>query len=169
MNILSLQYFSTHARCIQVPLLLQNRSLAINRPIISNIPLQHLPVFAGRYEDVVLNQVCYSFRPLLNCGAKAPSVPFEAWLPSNIDFFGSFCKSFCMKNEWRSKTLGRGKVGWKINSVKNKFGRDSTTPWVKTSPTKGEKVAARGPCTFTKWPINPTALLEGLNVLRAQM
>lgn len=169
MNILSLQYFSTHARCIQEPLLLQNRSLAINRPIISNIPRQHLSAFAGRYEDVVLNQVGYSFRPLLNCGAKAPSVPFEAWLPSNTDFFGSFCKSFCMKNQWGSKTLGRGKVGWKINSVKNKFGRDSTTPWVKASPTKGEKVAARDPCTFTKWPINPTVLLEGLNVLRAQM
>lgn len=57
MDILSLRYFSAHSRFLQEPVLLQNRSLAIKRPIISNIPFPHLPAFAGMYEDVALNRV----------------------------------------------------------------------------------------------------------------
>lgn len=57
LKILSPQYFCTHSRFIKKPGLLWNQSPAVCRPNIG-ISFQHLPAFAGRYAEIVLNQVC---------------------------------------------------------------------------------------------------------------
>lgn len=71
--------FYVHSRFSQEPVLLRNRSSAINRPIINNIPFQHLPAFSGTSfhsgRVTALGSPC-----LLNCGANAPSLSSLATL-----------------------------------------------------------------------------------------
>lgn len=138
--------FYVHSRFSQEPVLLRNRSSAINRPIINNIPFQHLPAFSGRSfhsgRVTALGSPC-----LLNCGANAPSLSSLATLQHWFLWTLSQTIPVWKTNEGPKPWGGVRKVKNKWQEDKNKLGRNSPTPWVEASPTKGERVAAPGPCT----------------------